>query len=490
MDREEQEMTQIERWDTFELSLESPQGGNPFADVCFGARFSHKHRVVEVDGFYDGANKDRSSGVYRVRFMPDSLGPWSYVTASSRTELDGVEGQFMCIEPGPGNHGPVRVSNTYHFAYADGSPYFPIGTTCYVWNHQGDELEKQTLETLKAAPFNKMRMCVFPKHYVFNQNEPVHHAFERAESGEWDYARFNPAFFQHLEKRIGDLRDLGIEADLILFHPYDRWGYATMDSETDGRYLRYLVARLAAYRNVWWSMANEYDLMEAKTMADWDRFFRIVQEIDPYQHLRSIHNCYRFYDHSKPWVTHCSIQHRDLGKTAEWREVYSKPVVVDECGYEGDIEHGWGNLTPQEMVNRFWEGTVRGGYVGHGETYLHPQDVLWWSKGGVLRGQSAARIAFLRWILEEGPAQGINPLREDWKIACAGVEGEYYLCYLGGNRQSARWTIGLPDDGQYAAEIIDAWEMTITPLGGTYSDRCEIPLPGKPYIALRIWKIG
>ena len=27
----------------------------------------------------------------------------------------------------------------------------------------------------------------------------------------------------------------------------------------DDRYLRYVVARLAAYRNVWWSLANEYD---------------------------------------------------------------------------------------------------------------------------------------------------------------------------------------------------------------------------------------
>ncbi len=35
------------------------------------------------------------------------------------------------------------------------------------------------------------------------------------------------------------------------------------------------------------------------------------------------------------------------------------------------------------MVRRFWETAVRGGYCGHGETYLHPEDILWWSKGGV-----------------------------------------------------------------------------------------------------------
>ena len=36
----------------------------------------------------------------------------------------------------------------------------------------------------------------------------------------------------------------GIEADLILFHPYDRWGYSNMGAENDDRYLRYVVARL------------------------------------------------------------------------------------------------------------------------------------------------------------------------------------------------------------------------------------------------------
>ena len=174
-------MTQVERWEFLELSLDGPQEGNPFVDVGLSARFSHKHGVVEVAGFYDG------DGVYRVRFMPDTLGAWSHTTISNRAELDGVEGQFTCTEPSPGNHGPVRVSNTYHFCYADGSPYFPIGTTCYAWNHQGDVLEEQTLETLRTAPFNKLRMCAFPKHYAYNANEPVYHAFERTESGEWPF---------------------------------------------------------------------------------------------------------------------------------------------------------------------------------------------------------------------------------------------------------------------------------------------------------------
>ena len=81
----------------------------------------------------------------------------------------------------------------------------------------------------------------------------------------FDLERFDPAHFRRLEERIAQLGELGIEADLILFHAYDRWGFADLGPAVDERYLRYVVRRLAAYANVWWSMANEYDLLWAKT---------------------------------------------------------------------------------------------------------------------------------------------------------------------------------------------------------------------------------
>ena len=361
----------VPRWGRFELALKGPAAGNPFIDISFGARFRCRHRTLDAAGFYDGG------GVYRVRFMPDAEGEWTWETQSSTPELAGRTGAFSCTGPEPGRHGPVRVRNSYHFAYDDGTPYRPVGTTCYAWSHQPADRREETLETLKGAPFNKLRMCVFTKDYVYNRNEPELFPFERAGAG-WDFTRFDPAFFRNLERGVEQLGELGIEADLILFHPYDRWGFAAMDAESDDRYLRYTARRLAAFANVWWSMANEFDLMKEKCEADWDRFFRIVQEEDPYRHLRSVHNCRGFYDHTKPWVTHQSIQHWVVENTGKWRRECPKPVVVDECGYEGDVEEPWGSLSAEELVHLFWEGFCRGGYVGHGETYLHPDEVIWW----------------------------------------------------------------------------------------------------------------
>ncbi len=467
----------IEIWDRFELQLQGPKTGNPFKDVQLSATFSTDGIQKEVTGFYDG------NGIYKIRFMPEKIGDWSYLTKSNRPELNGKKGTFRCIPASGDNHGPVEVFNTYHFRYADGTPYKQIGTTCYAWVHQGDSLENKTLETLKQAPFNKLRMCIFPKDYTYNKNEPLYYPFERDSLGNNDFSRFAPDFWHHLEQRLEDLLKLGIQADIILFHPYDRWGYAIMPDSVDEFYLSYVLARLSAYRHVWWSAANEFDFMYSKSLADWHRFFEILYRNDPYHHLRSIHNGFVFYDHTLPWITHASIQSTHFDSALVWRERYKKPLIYDECRYEGDVPEGWGNLTPQEMTAMFWKSLITGTYAGHGETYKHPKDILWWSKGGELHGQSPARIAFFKSILEQTPATGLAPIDP----FSAGKFGEHYIYYFG-ERAPTQWTFDLPPNIWYRVELIDTWEMKRDTLGDKFSGKFTLDLPGKKYLAVRITK--
>ena len=176
---------------------------------------------------------------------------------------------------------------------------------------------------------------------------------------------------------------------------------------------------------------------------------------------------------------------------------YKKPVVYDECRYEGNIPWSWGNLTAQSLVEKFWRGVTNGGYVGHGETYVtedviqfpeESSDILWWSKGGVLRSESPERIKFLRSIIEDAPAQ-MNPIPLfTWMpFSCIGIEHEYYLGYLN-DAQPRSIVIDLPEDALYQVEVIDTWNMKITPLQKKLSGRSLIELPEKPYIAIRIIK--
>jgi hypothetical protein len=374
------------------------------------------------------------------------------------------------------------------------------------------------LETLKASAFNKIRFCVFPKHYDYNLHEPRSYPYEgtpcdssilnsdnfnnyngRAEGNEWDFSRFNVEHFQHIEASILALQKLGIEADIIVMHPYDRWGFSMMTEAQDDLYWQYVLARFSAFRNVWWSLANEYDLLFEKTLKDWERYASLICNLDPYNHLRSIHNCKAFYDHSRPWITHCSIQRQDPYKSAEyvdqWRTRYKKPIVLDEIGYEGNVQHGWGNLSGKELVRRFWEAACRGGYGAHGETYLNTERILWWSHGGVLKGESPARIAFLRKIMDDVPSLGLKPYKLGWDDVCAicdsletehKVVQDYYLIYYGFNRPSFR-EFNFDDETNLKVEVIDTWNMQIEERG-VYKGKFKVDLPGREYMAIRIKK--
>lgn len=496
----------IERWGMLEVGVSGTTNGNPFVDDALQGVFRHQNETVKVDGFYDG------EGIYRVRFMPSYAGEYTYRITGNCLEEE-VTGAFTAVAPTGNNHGPVRVANTYHFAYEDGMPFYPIGTTCYAWTHQAEPLRKQTLETLRHSPFNKIRFCVFPKHYVYNFHEPETYPYEgtpcdasglnadtfRYEGAlpgnDWDFTRFNPEHFRRIEHYIEALLQLGIQADVIVMHPYDRWGFRNMGAEADDLYWHYVVNRFSAYRNVWWSLANEYDFMPEKTIADWERYASIILKQDPYNRLRSIHNGRVLYDHHRPWVTHCSYQRVDTTRTAEetdnLRLRYQKPVVLDEICYEGNIEHGWGNISGQEMTRRFWEAMCRGGYPGHGETFDRPDGILWWSHGGQLHGDSPKRIAFMRSILEAAPGHGLMPMRKFWDVTCAAPQGmlddgRYYLVYFG-IAQPAFRRFHFDDETTYQVDVIDTWDMTITP-AGCHKGRMNIPLPGKPYMAVRFQK--
>lgn len=494
---------EVERWGVFELVLQGPAQGNPFDDVHLAAVFASGGRQIRVAGFYDG------EGVYRIRFSPDTPGEWRWRSESDAASLDGQSGAFRCIPAGNGNHGPVRVSpDGFHFVYADGTPYRQIGTTSYSWALQSDARCERTLATLRAAPFNKMRMLVFP-----NVASVATDPFVRTGPGlrDWDARRFDPAFFRRYEDRLRRLGALGIQADVILFHPYDaKRGYSDMARADDERYVRYVAARFGAFRHVWWSMANEYDDVKSKSLGDWDHLFQVLRDADPHDRLRSIHQIRTYYDHRRPWITHASVQNGhavlDDGRAELHRAMTGKPVIFDEVCYEGDIAKRWGNLSAEAMVERFWWGTIGGTYVGHSETFADDRDAdrSWLGQGGTLRGHSAPRLAFLQRLLEEGPVPGIEPIQTWWGYRLAGKEHDYYLRYFG-QQAPAEWAVVLPGKGadarqRYRADIIDTWNMTITP-AGTFTmaqmndydvhdpARPTIALPAKPWMAVRLVRV-
>jgi hypothetical protein len=163
------------------------------------------------------------------------------------------------------------------------------------------------------------------------------------------------------------------------------------------------------------------------------------------------------------------------------------------------------------MVFRFWNATVAGTYCGHGETYKSDDQILWWSKGGLLKGQSPARLAFLKKVLDDAPPEGIEPIDKWQNPGIGGQPGKYYLIYLG-KQTPTNWDFQIPkpplgklqsaDGMKFTVEVLDTWNMTVTPVPGVFTLKKKdgyfygdkngraVTLPGKPYIAIRIKRVS
>ncbi len=523
-----------------ELCFEGKEPAGSHVEVDVEAEITGGGKTRKLKGFYAGDQ------IYKVRFLPEQEGTYRYKVTGVVTGEGTVD-----IEPADGkHHGVVRVDGT-HLRHQDGTFISTFGTTVYALAHQTKELTEETFTSLECGAFNKIRMCVFPKHYEYNKNEPEHFAFYKAENaGElifhdnlggkrrvkpFDTHRPDFDFWEDFETKLNRLFDMGIQVDLILFHPYDRWGHSHMTQENNLRYLDYALRRLSAYPNIWWSMANEYDLFYDWNIEQWHEIETYISANDPYRHLLSNHNCFLEYDYGREAITHVSVQTRTCSRVAELQKEFGKPVCYDECCYEGNLKETWGSISAKEMVNRFWKVTVTGGYCTHGEVILEndiatqkQQDdaVLWWAKGGKLKGESPARIKFLREIVEMLPApldpyiEGmskmmmmsetelssmINTMPEEhrgfWSVlgrmnakektyhllseySYAGHIGdEVYLYYLGTDC-SARFRPEVAAGKSYQAEIIDVWDMTREIVAESYKMGDELRLPGKEYVAV------
>lgn len=502
----------VERWGCYEISLQASVPGNPF-DVPLTATFTHDGESQTVRGFYDG------DGCFKIRFMPASEGRWTWVTDSRVAALNRKRGSFDCTAPAADNHGPV-VPDGLHFKYADGTRYYPVGTTSYDWMHVGDETAARTVASMRESGFNKLRMLFFLHNLPIEY--PDVYPFVKNADGTWDYAHFDPAYFRYVERRILALQQIGVEADLILFHPYDggRWGFDRMPLEANLRYLSYITARFSAFRNIWWSLANEFDGVKGIPEEDWDKFAQAVSAGDPYRHLLSIHGyTATYYNYFDPIFTHTSIQDHgpvlERGRAHTVSQIYKKPVVFDEVCYEGNVASRWGWLSGQEMLRRMYNGLMSGTYVTHAETFNSAPGTSaedadnYLAYGGDFRGESWKRIKFLRGILEALP----NPpglADHNWDEYTTTAGDGCYLIYFGDEIRN-EWQFDLPVKNgpwarpqageKYRVEILDTWNMTVTPWPvifetgqpGSYRIRDKegrgVRLPDTPYLLLRIQKI-
>ncbi|MEU6714394.1 DUF5605 domain-containing protein [Nonomuraea sp. NPDC046802] len=324
-----------------------------------------------------------------------------------------------------------------------------MGTTAFGWHLHGEKRRARTLAALESSPFDRVRMAASATRCTLDE----------------------------LEERVAELAGIGVTAELVLLHPGD----GITDLGAAVRYLEEVVPRLAPHENVWWSLSSDPGAFPFLSEHDWVRLAELVAEEDPGHHPLSI-----TVGPESPLLWRRAFTHGSVVAPSPrdaWIQTrdHHKPVSMDMCGYEGDLDDPWRSLTAEEVVTHAWDGAMRRRHVTHGESYLDEDGLTWSEAGGTLVGAAVPRLALLRRFLAETPAEARY---RDEDAPGLEVPGEFYLEFCGGHRFPQREYAVPP--GRYEVEVIDTWEMTVSSLGVQEGGTVTVPLPGTCGQAIRV----
>ncbi|MEN2282192.1 DUF4038 domain-containing protein [Algoriphagus sp. SE2] len=298
-----------------------------------------------VRGFWDGGR------TWKVRFMPDELGTWTFKSISSDKEnagLNEVSGTFECIENDTqldlyqkGNI--IHPKGTYHLTHSNGSPFF--WTACTAWNgalKSTDEEWEQYLNHRKDNHYNTIQL-VTTQWRGGSTNAEGRVAFTGSGRIEVD-----PEFFKRIDKKIEEANSKG-----LLVSPVILWAlpFGPGTELSPGYYLpireavllgKYIVARYQG-NHVLWTLGGD-----GKYYGDLeDRWKSIGSQIfgeDKHQGLVTLH------PHGLSWIG-------DLYENQDWYDVityqssHSNSKNTVDWINKGPVAQTWDKLRPMPIMN-------------------------------------------------------------------------------------------------------------------------------------------
>lgn len=504
----------VPQWSVHELTLAATRGyDNPYKEADVSATFTGPGGVKQtVRGFWDGGN------AFKIRFTPTKRGTWSYVTASDDPGLNAKSGSFACTAPAKNARGFLRRdrANPYHFVFDDGARYFMFGTTYYgvMPNALAGDKWKEAVVNSRAYGMNKVRMSAYPNRRS-ELDSTTRASSEIADDG---YERPVIKHWQKLDDVVRFMAERDVLADLILF---SRGGTNTGSEEQHQRYLRYVVARYAAYPNVMWCLINEWNYAN-KPIAYWNMLGELTRKEDPYHNedglirATSIHqqtrHDFQFFD--RDWMSHAIVQlgvrnqgatfrdgnewdannsvaeGRTLQNGDEWGNLsivfnwgHNMPVVNDEYGYIGepedrsvpkDADGKFIRFTREKHRHTMWGIYAAAGYAAAGDKNRYEDgrpymNVTW---------HDTPEYTDIKHLIDFYTTKGIEywklapnnaTVKEGKRVYVANEPGRQYVVYAA---QGGRFTLGLPD-GDYLARRFDPRTGADVPLeavkGGTHT---------------------
>ncbi len=275
----------VGKWKRFETAFNNNSwSGNPF-DLEFRGTFTHASsgRTLQQWGFYAGNN------TWKIYFMPDRLGEWTFQTQSTDSDLNGRTGSFNCVDSGlPG----LLQGDGKHWKLADGPCDYPILWEAVKPGEPWAWRTRSATDPVFIQINNFARDVVGARVIggnvlVFNNigwaSSYPQNALAYVIGQEGDY--FNLTFWDRLNAKLDITRDSGMGVYIMFFsddeHTPDVYGI-TAQSQAEYRLFKYAIARLACYPIVIWDSGIDISEYRSDNWIEW--FVSWIKNNDPWKH--------------------------------------------------------------------------------------------------------------------------------------------------------------------------------------------------------------
>ena len=453
------------KWAPIEIVFTGPESRgrgepNPFAislEVLFASPSGTQYLVP---GFYDGDGRGGLDGdVWKVRFSADETGHWKYVSKSNDRRLDGHSGEFAVTEPpedAPGFYRWGRLEYTgtaenklRYLKFHDG-PYWlkagcddPENFLGGYDNYNTMAKRKAAIDYLAARGINSLYIMT---HNIGGDDRDVWPWLggtprEAIANGGRD-ARFDIAKLAQWRELFEYMQTKGVVPYLILEDDSAWKGYNC------ARYYREIIARFGDLPALLFNFGEEHN--ENYKLAQALELMRKLEEIDPYDHPRGIHNVNIPNDQyiDAPQVDFTSIQtgaHGALSGLDKALEHHRTTLDwIERCRQQGrrTLVINFDEGRPEEDRHAWWSAYMAGGvWEAHVlQPYDRPMsawDPVWTQLGGARAFMESLPF----WEMESH-----DEVIESGTAFCLAKPGEVYALYL---PTAGNVTVRLPVNGNF-----------------------------------------
>jgi len=374
-----------------EIELTGAPGNRNPNDAAVTVTFhppSGQAAVVRVPAFYDG---DR---IWRARIYITEPGRWRF--SCDAPAFAPSAGEFTATDSQLRGRLTPHVRNPRHWQTDDGRWFLNLNDTAYflLSSHDGasqpvsDSDMQAYVRDLEARGVTSVRSFVTsgPRGFLAQDGTDRHRWHDLFLDEKLEL--MDLAELQTTDRRLAWMLDNHPEmyVQLILFPLGSRYGkddsfWAGLTPPQKERVMRHLVARYAAFPQIFWLIAN--DVHYGPKFPNNNAFVREVgayfQTHDPWRHPLSTGHARRvtFFFGNEDWATYIHLED-EADLTAAKLELYrdiAKPVFLGEDRYEQD--HG-PSRDPADMRyfqrRLFWAWLLSGGSANYGSRWwvVHP----------------------------------------------------------------------------------------------------------------------